>query len=60
MTDLLIDRNIDDPADPQERMLRAKIEGLKEEIVKSLALLVAHPDTPEFFKNDPVIKELAR
>jgi len=46
--------------DPQEQMLLAKIEGLKNEVRKQLALLMDDPETPEFFKKDPTIQEVTK
>jgi len=41
-------------------MLLAKIEGLKNEVRKQLALLMDDPETPEFFKKDPTIQEVTK
>lgn len=48
----------DDRVNFRDQMVLAKIEGMTEEIRRGVAFIANHPDTPEFFKNHPVVKEL--
>lgn len=60
MADYLDKQSSEPQTDPHEQMLLAKIEGLKSEIRKQLALLMDDPETPEFFKNDPTLQEVTK